>query len=158
MYRTDLPPLTSSVYISWFSIYNSFWWLEEVNSDWENHSDSTSSFHLSFIERWAIINASDLHEKFQHLFTLKNCCSTHHRGLVRFRISDRKFVNHTTEMILWSMILTSPCLACLSNQSRISTYIGKQKVRSEKVANSNPVKCQIQGLHGYLFSFLMIGS
>ena len=40
-----------------------------------------------------------------HLFTLRTCCSTHHRGLVRFRISDRKFVNHTTEMILWSMIL-----------------------------------------------------
>ena len=27
--------------------------------------------------------------------------------LDRLRISDRKFVNHTTEMILWSMILTS---------------------------------------------------
>ena len=49
---------------------------------------------------------TDVHGGLQFLFTLKNCCSTHHRGLVRFRISDRKFVNHTTEMILWSMILT----------------------------------------------------
>lgn len=41
----------------------------------------------------------------RHLFTLRRRCSPHHRGLIRLRISDRKFVNHTTEMILWSMIL-----------------------------------------------------
>ena len=36
----------------------------------------------------------------RHLFTLRRRCSPHHRGLIRLRISDRKFVNHTTEMIL----------------------------------------------------------
>ena len=41
----------------------------------------------------------------EHLFTLRKRCSPHHRGLIRLRISDRKFVNHTAEMILWSMIL-----------------------------------------------------
>ena len=40
------------------------------------------------------------------LLTLRSRCSPHHRGLIRLRISDGKFVNHTTEMILWSMILT----------------------------------------------------
>ena len=33
---------------------------------------------------------------------------THQRGLIWHQISDRKSVNHTTEMILWSMILLSP--------------------------------------------------
>ena len=47
--------------------------------------------------------------------------TAHHRGLVSLRISDGKFVNHTTEMILWSMILTLPCLACPCDQPRIST-------------------------------------
>ena len=41
----------------------------------------------------------------EHLFTLRTRCSPHHRGLIRLRISDRKSVNHTAEMILWSMIL-----------------------------------------------------
>ena len=71
-----------------------------------NHSDSTNSLHPPVKGRWAIINVLDPNKEFQHLFTLRSCCSTHHRGLIRFRISDRKFVNHTTEMILWSMILT----------------------------------------------------
>ena len=43
----------------------------------------------------------------EHLFTLRTRCSPHHRGLIRLRISDRKSVNHTAEMILWSMILTN---------------------------------------------------
>ncbi len=42
----------------------------------------------------------------RHLFTLRTSYMTHHHGLVRFQVSDRKLVKHTTEMILWSMILT----------------------------------------------------
>ena len=38
---------------------------------------------------------------------LRNWRSVSSSWLDRLRISDRKFVNHTTEMILWSMILTS---------------------------------------------------
>ena len=53
----------------------------------------------------AIINVWDFPREVWNLFTLWKSCPTHHRGLIWFRISDRKFVNHTTEMILWSMIL-----------------------------------------------------
>ena len=56
----------------------------------------------------------------------------HHRGLVGLRISDGKFVNHTTEMILWSMILTLLCLACPANQCSISTWIDEH---TKKVPN-----------------------
>ena len=38
-------------------------------------------------------------------FMLRNWRSISSSWLDRLRISDRKFVNHTTEMILWSMIL-----------------------------------------------------
>ena len=38
-------------------------------------------------------------------FMLRNWRSVSSSWLDRLRISDRKFVNHTTEMILWSMIL-----------------------------------------------------
>ena len=61
------------------------------------HSDSINSLHLPKKRRWAIINVSDL------LFMLGSCGSTHHRGLIGLRISNRKFVNQTTEMILWSL-------------------------------------------------------
>ena len=56
----------------------------------------------------AIINAQAPRSKAGtlHLFTLRRRCSPHHRGLIRLWISDRKFVNHTTEMIMGSMILT----------------------------------------------------
>ena len=39
-------------------------------------------------------------------FMLRNWRSISSSWLDRLRISDRKFVNHTTEMILWSMILS----------------------------------------------------
>jgi hypothetical protein len=58
----------------------------------------------------AIINVSDFLQEVWNLFTLWKICPTHHRGSIRFRISDRKLVNHTTEMILWSMILVDGCL------------------------------------------------
>ena len=39
------------------------------------------------------------------LFMLGRQGRAHHRRLIGLQISDRKSVNHTTEMILWSMIL-----------------------------------------------------
>ena len=39
------------------------------------------------------------------LFMLWRLGRAHHRRLIGLQISDRKSVNHTTEMILWSMIL-----------------------------------------------------
>ena len=66
-------------------------------------------------------------KKFWHLFTLRKSCSPHHRELVRFRISDRKFVNQTTEMILWSMILPFPPMSepfqCSPGQTCFGTHI-----------------------------------
>ena len=65
--------------------------------------------------------------EFSHLFTLRRSCSPHHRGLIRFRISDRKFVNQTTEMILWSMILPFPPMSepfqCSPGQTCFGTRI-----------------------------------
>ena len=78
--------------------------------------------------RWAIINVSDLCWEFWYLLTLRSCCSTHHRRLIRFWISDRKFVNHTTEMILWSMILTLHHQSCPYDKPGIRQQIGEQKL------------------------------
>ena len=50
----------------------------------------------------------------------------HHRGMVSLRISDGKFVNHTTEMILWSMILTQICLSCPYKKSKFSIGLGER--------------------------------
>ena len=71
----------------------------------ENHSDSNFSIRFPQVgsERSSMCKTSL--QEFSHLFTLRRSCSTHHRGLIRFRISDRKFVNQTTEMTIWSMIL-----------------------------------------------------
>ncbi len=67
-------------------------------------------FEVSLIHgKQAIINVWDFPREIWNLFTLWKSCPTHHRGLIWFRISDRKFVNHTTEMILWSMILVDAC-------------------------------------------------
>ena len=56
--------------------------------------------------------------KLQIGFTLRmrNCVSS--SWFERLRISDRKFVNHTTEMILWSMILEIALWAVDSNQGQ----------------------------------------
>ena len=54
--------------------------------------------------------------------------TAHHRGLVSLRISDGKFVNHTTEMILWSMILTLHHQSCLYDKPGISQQIGEEKL------------------------------
>ena len=44
------------------------------------------------------------------LLTLGKRNYPHHRGRVSLRASDGKLVKHTTEMILWSMILSLKCL------------------------------------------------
>ena len=54
--------------------------------------------------------------------------TAHHRGLVSLRISDGKFVNHTTEMILWSMILTLHHQSCRYDKPGIRQQIGEQKL------------------------------
>ena len=79
--------------------------MKHPNEKHLNHSDNNSSLHHPRMggERSSMCQTSL--EEFWHLFTLRRSCSPHHRGLIRFRISDRKFVNQTTEMILWSMIL-----------------------------------------------------
>ncbi len=53
----------------------------------------------------AIINATLTIAGLRYPFTLCTSHVSHHHGLVRFKVSDRKLVKHTTEMILWSMIL-----------------------------------------------------
>ena len=56
--------------------------------------------------QWTIINTCISFEGKSSLFMLRKSCPIHHHGLIRFQISDRKSATHTTEMILWSMILT----------------------------------------------------
>jgi hypothetical protein len=48
----------------------------------------------------AIINAMLAIIGLRFLFTLWTSHVSHHHGLVRFQVSDRKLVKHTTEMIL----------------------------------------------------------
>ncbi len=81
---------------------------------------------------WAIINTKDLHQKLRGFFTLRTRCPTHHRGLVRFRISDRKLVNHTTEMILWSMILNPVSNKTGPNEPIHVFLIGKVPIHPQK--------------------------
>ena len=54
--------------------------------------------------QWAIINVQKK-MNFLNSFTLRMWNFVSSSWFERLRISDRKFVNHTTEMILWSMIL-----------------------------------------------------
>ena len=64
--------------------------------------------------------------------------TAHHRGLVSLRISDGKFVNHTTEMILWSMILTLHHQSCPYDKPGIRQQIGEQKLGTIR---QNGVSC-----------------
>jgi hypothetical protein len=48
----------------------------------------------------AIINAALAIAGLRYPFTLWTSHVSHHHGLVRFQVSDRKLVKHTTEMIL----------------------------------------------------------
>ena len=68
------------------------------------HSDDDLSFG-DRIDSRAIINVTLIIKGRRHPFTLWTSHVSHHHGLVRFQVSDRKLVKHTTEMILWSMIL-----------------------------------------------------
>ncbi len=63
------------------------------------HSDDDLSFGDRNDPR-AIINATITIAGSCHLFTLWTSHASHHHGLVRFQVSDRKLVKHTTEMIL----------------------------------------------------------
>ena len=64
--------------------------------------------------------------------------TAHHRGLVSLRISDGKFVNHTTEMILWSMILTLHHQSCPYDKPGIRQQIAEQKLGTIR---QNGVSC-----------------
>ena len=69
----------------------------------KNHSDFSNSIAIYKVNCkqssviWKVT--------FQINFMLRNWSYTSSSWLDRLQISDRKFVNHTTEMILWSMIL-----------------------------------------------------
>ena len=70
--------------------------------------------------------------------------TAHHRGLVSLRISDGKFVNHTTEMILWSMILTLHHQSCLYDKPGISQQIGEQKLGTMRQNGVSSLLCLSQ--------------
>ena len=61
---------------------------------------------------WLATSDHQCSEKLNFLsgFTLRMWNYVSSSWFERLRISDRKFVNHTTEMILWSMILDVSCL------------------------------------------------
>ena len=52
--------------------------------------------------------------------------TTHHGGLICLQ-TDRNFANHTTEMILWSIILTVHHQSFPNHKSEIRQQIGEQK-------------------------------
>jgi hypothetical protein len=64
-----------------------------------HHSDYDLSFGNHKDPR-AIINAALSIAGLNRLFTPWTSHLSHHHGLVRFQVSDRKLVKHTTEMIL----------------------------------------------------------
>ena len=87
----------------------------------KNHSDfsnSTANYNV-------ICKQSSMISKlaFQISFMLRNWSYTSSSWLDRLQISDRKFVNHTTEMILWSMILIWWVFLKLALRSRGSNII-----------------------------------
>ena len=73
-----------------------------------NTTDSLKLLRLPLMERQAIINVHAATAGADATWTFSRSeqeTLPHHHGWVRLRFSDRKIVNHTTEMILWSMIL-----------------------------------------------------
>ena len=72
--------------------------------------------------------------------------TAHHRGLVSLRISDGKFVNHTTEMILWSMILTVHHQSCMYDKPGIRQQIGEQKLGTIRQNGESCLLCLSQFL------------
>lgn len=97
------------------------------NSEWSNHSAGI----FSFAKAQDHGKRSSMHgsrpQAGPRTFSRSGKRGTaHHRGLVSLRISDGKFVNHTTEMILWSMILTICYRFCLCNKTKIKLQIGEK--------------------------------
>ena len=69
----------------------------------EGHSDYSPSITAHI---WTVSDhqwSKALRLQIGFTLRMRNCVSS--SWFERLRISDRKFVNHTTEMILWSMIL-----------------------------------------------------
>ena len=54
----------------------------------------------------AIIDDSNCVNQFESFSRSGHIMTSHHHGWVRFQVSDRKLIEYTTEMILWSIILT----------------------------------------------------
>ena len=52
----------------------------------------------------------------QILLTLRTCHVSHQHGCVRLQVSDKKLINYTTEMILWSIILPAIVMLQLFTQ------------------------------------------
>ena len=111
-----------------------------------NHSDNNSSLHHPRMggERSSMCQTSL--EEFWHLFTLRRSCSPHHRGLIRFRISDRKFVNQTTEMILWSMILSLKKISHPSDVHSNAKSSVKFPYHQRPLSNQNNILRTVDGL------------
>ena len=65
-----------------------------------DYSDSIAAFNLNY-KQSSMMQGSNPPIGFM----LRNRSYSSSSWLDRLQISDRKFVNHTTEMILWSMIL-----------------------------------------------------
>ena len=66
-----------------------------------------------------------------NLITLWTCHVFNHHGWVRFQVSDRKLVNHTSVMILWSIILIVDILLWAFKDSTplwICEYIQKDSI------------------------------
>ena len=82
----------------------------------------------------------------------------HHRGMVSLRISDGKLVNHTAEMILWSMILTQICLSCPYKESKFSISLGERSRQIFKCffyTHRDVATADVSWMPGSLFQYAM---
>ena len=95
----------------------------DFSSRWEiitrhvkGHSDYSPSINA---HNWTVSDhqwSEALKLRIGFTLRMRNCVSS--SWIERLRISDRKFVNHTTEMILWSMILEMAVWAVDANQGQ----------------------------------------
>ena len=89
-------------------------------------------------------------------FTLRNWRSVSSSWLDRLRISDRKFVNHTTEMILWSMILTkhdfNEKFLKVNVYKSVAFHISKVYLGLKKFEKQMPKQCS----RNYIFHKIII--
>ena len=85
------------------------------------HSDGLNSITAT---RVAVSDHQWLQEvHLEVAFTLRKRVSISSSWVKRLRISDRKFAKHTTEMILWSMILTFLDFFKVSRELKVFTII-----------------------------------